>query len=253
MMLKPSLLFFVALFGATLAHADLGGEVPLLPVTIDLKDKQALQRGAKYYMNYCSGCHSLKYMRYNRMAKDLGIIKFDGDIDTDLLENNLIFTHAKEYDPIEISMPATDARQWFGVEPPDLTLVTRKRGVSWVYTYLQSFYEDKTRPFGSNNLLIPGVAMPNVLAPLAGKRIAIRDGNIASSPISHLVLLGGGSMHALEFENMVKDLVTFLAYVGEPMRLERQHMGVFVLAFLFVLLLLVYSLKKIYWKRLKQK
>ena len=114
-------------------------DVELLPIAIDLHDKEKLQRGAKIFMNYCSGCHSLRFMRYNRMATDLGLITFSGAIDSDLLISNLIFTTAKEQDPIVNSMPATDARQWFGRLPPDLSLSARERGAEWIYTYLKSF------------------------------------------------------------------------------------------------------------------
>lgn len=253
MMLKQALIFLTGMLLVTMALASTVNAVALMPVKIDWQDKAALQRGAKLFMNYCSGCHSLQYMRYNRMARDLGLTTFDGEIDTGLLQSNLIFTLAKLYDPVEISMPATDARQWFGIVPPDLSLIARKRSPSWLYTYLHSFYDDDSRPFGVNNLLFPDVAMPNVLAPLAGTRIAIRDRQGKNAAITHLVRLNDGKMTEQEFDRSVLDLVTFLAYVGEPMTLERQRIGKFVLAYLAVFLLLVYLLKRLYWKDLKQK
>ncbi|MCX7118247.1 MAG: cytochrome c1 [Legionellales bacterium] len=225
--------------------------VELLPVSIDLHDQEAMQRGAKIFMNYCSGCHSLKYMRYNRMAKDLGLTKFTGDVDTDLLVNNLIFTTAKIPDPIENSMPEVDARQWFGRVPPDLSLAARERGSSWLYTYLKSFYADKNRPYGANNLLIPDVSMPNVLAPLQGLVIAENGKHPQEQPTPmHLLLVEPGDMSQQQFDSTVRDLVTFLTYVGEPGQLVHHRIGWFVLLFLGMFLAIAYPLKKIYWRNI---
>ncbi|WP_232004095.1 cytochrome c1 [Legionella jordanis] len=217
---------------------------------IDVQDQAKLQRGAKIFMNYCSGCHSLRYMRYNRMAEDLGLTTFSGEIDEDLLFNNLIFTSAKITEPIQIAMPETSARQWFGNLPPDLSLKVRERGADWIYTFLKSFYVDKTRPFGSNNLLLPDLAMPNVLEPLRGEVIAVRQGTDVKSPISHLVLLKRGEMSQPEFDSMLDDLISFLSYVAEPAKLVRYRIGVLVLAFLFIFLVIAYQLKKAYWKKI---
>ena len=235
----------------TTLHANTGDSVELMPVKIDLADKEGLQRGAKLFMNYCSGCHSLRYMRYNRMAMDLGLTTFDGQLDDELLQNNLIFTHATVHDPITISMPPGDARQWFGVVPPDLSLVARKRGEKWLYTYLNSFYEDKSRPFGTNNLLIPNVAMPDVLSPLVGRVIPVRSSREGSNPpIEYLMNMGGGEMTKQEFANAMQELVSFLVYIGEPVKLVRYRAGGFVIAYLCVFLLIGYRLKKNYWKGL---
>ncbi|WP_083503864.1 cytochrome c1 [Legionella nautarum] len=218
----------------------------LLPVKVEVQDKARLQRGAKIFMNYCSGCHSLRYLRYNRMGKDLGLLSFDGQLDKNLLINNLIFTTATIQDPIQISMPATDARQWFGLVPPDLSLVARERGAAWLYTYLKSFYADSSRPFGTNNLLVPEAAMPNVLAPLEGEVVLVRE-NGEQKP--HLLLKGRGEMSQQQFDNLLEDLVGFLVYVSEPAQLIRYRIGIGVLAFLGVFLLVTYSLKKLYWKK----
>ena len=225
-----------------------GTEPTLLPVQVDLHDKAALQRGAAFYMNYCSGCHSLKYMRYNRMAKDLGLTTFSGEVDTDLLVNNLIFTEATPHSPIQIGMPEEDARQWFGVVPPDLSLTARERGLEWIYTYLNSFYADAARPFGANNLLVENVAMPNVLEPLIG-RVIVPDPK--NKNIESLLLVEQGSMSESQFDSALHDLVTFLAYVGEPAQLLRYKIGVGVLVFLFIFLIVAWLLKKVYWKQLK--
>ncbi len=223
----------------------------LLPFHLDLHDRPKLQRGAKVFMNYCSGCHSLRYLRYNRLANDLGLSTFDGRVDENLLYNNLIFTTAKLADPVQIAMPPEDARQWFGVLPPDLSLVARERGPHWLFTYLKSFYADKNRPFGTNNLLVPGAAMPNVLEPLIGKVVLATSASSGALPTSsQLTLLQPGEMSPQEFDSNLEDLITFLVYVGEPARLVRYRLGSAVLIFLSILLLCAWRLKKNYWKNI---
>ncbi len=225
-------------------------EKPLMSPDIDISDKQSLQQGAKLFMNYCSGCHSLRYLRYNSMAHDLGLTTFDGELDKDLLISNLIFTSAPIHSPIEVAMPATDARQWFGVPPPDLSLIARQRGADWLYTYLHSFYEDKKRPFGTNNILIPNVAMPNVLAPLSGRVIFPKNANGIPEPITvqRLFYVGDGQMTKPEFDEAVRTIVTFLVYVGEPHKISHYHLGIFVIIYFSIFLLVVWLLKKNYWK-----
>lgn len=221
-------------------------QMPLLSIKVDTTNQASLQRGARLFMNYCSGCHSLKYMRYNRMAKDLGLVTFDGAIDKPLLQNNLIFTQSKPFDPIQISLPDVDARQWFGKVPPDLSLKARERGSNWIYTYLKSFYTDKKRPFGTNNSLYPDVAMPDALAPLRGTIIGkkLENGQILLQPVAN------GTMTYREFDQSLLDLVTFLSYVANPNQSTASKIGYLVIPFLIILLLIVWQLKKIYWKKL---
>lgn len=244
---KFLLFLCVLIFPLKVAFADEG----LFPININIRDTARLQRGAKIFMNYCSGCHSLRFMRYNRMATDLGLTSFTGEIDNDLLINNLIFTKATVYDPIVNSMSEEDARQWFGKVPPDLSLKARERGAAWLYTYLKSFYVDKARPFGTNNTLLPDVAMPNVLAPLEGTVIVEEKKSKKQS--LRLVLIEQGEMNQNEFDSTLQDLVTFLVYVAEPAKLTRYRVGVFVLIFLGVFLIVGYQLKKIYWKNIHRK
>lgn len=245
--MKKRWLFIVGFF---LVYGTAVGAETLLPVVVNVKEQATLQRGAKIFMNYCSGCHSLRYMRYNRMAVDLGLTVFTGEVDRDLLVNNLIFTSAKPDDPIEISMPATDAREWFGRVPPDLSLSARQHSAAWLFTFLKSFYVDEKRPFGSNNALFPDVGMPNVLAPLAGTVIVRGDqAKIPGSP-HDLVLLEPGEMTEPEFDSTLQDLVSFLVYVAEPAQLIRYRIGVLVLIFLVVFLVVAYRLKKLYWRDL---
>lgn len=247
---KYLLACLIALLAFSSMNWAADNDIALLSVNIDLADQNKLQRGARLYMNYCSGCHALRYMRYNRMAEDLGLTTFTGEVDKDLL-SNLIFTSAKIHDPIQISMPPTDARQWFGIVPPDLSLTARERGADWIYTYLKSFYADKKRPFGANNLLVPEVAMPNILEPLSGRVIAVTSG--AGKAISHLALIKQGEMTPHQFDSAIEDLVNFLVYVGEPAQLIRYRMGVKVIAFLCLFLIVAYLLKKSYWKDVYKK
>jgi ubiquinol-cytochrome c reductase cytochrome c1 subunit len=216
-------------------------EMPLLAVQVDIQNQATLQRGAKLFMNYCSGCHSLRYMRYNQMAKDLGLTTFTGDVDSNLLKNNLIFTQALIHDPIRISMPEVDARQWFGRMPPDLSLVARKYSPSWIYTYLKSFYDDPQRPFGANNLLVPDVAMPNIFAHQSGIKVVYNN---------HLITMVDGEMTAQQFDAMLVDLVTFLTYVAEPVKTTRQHIGIYVMLFLLVAFVVVYWLRIIQLRKI---
>lgn len=247
------ILFCYMAFGAASGIQAAAVSVKLSPVEINLRDKAALQRGAKIFMNYCSGCHSLKYLRYSSMAKGLGLTTFDGSIDKNLLTNNLIFTKANIYDPIQISMPEVDAHEWFGRLPPDLTLSARERGPQWIYNYLKSFYADKNRPYGANNALVPDVSMPNVLAPLQGRVVALNRSRTSNetgqSP--NLVLVESGTMTQQQFESTLQDLVTFLTYAAEPSRLERYRVGIVVVAFLLIFLIPAYRLKKLYWSKVK--
>lgn len=223
---------------------------PLLcaqPPVIDVRNQASLQRGAKVYMNYCSGCHSLKYLRYNQMAEGLGLVGFDGRVDEDLLKNNLIFTQAAINDPIRIALPPEDAKQWFGVVPPDLSLIAREKGADWLYAYLNSFYNDPSRPFGSNNLLQPGVAMPNVLESFIGEMTLEQNSKECSASLS---LVKEGDLPQAQIDSFLQDLVTFLVYVAEPIQTLRQRIGLIVLAFLSVFLLVAIGLKKSYWRKI---
>src|SRR6202166_4543664 len=159
-MLKSWVLISIALLSAGAAVAEEEGGIALLPSGTDIKNTESLQRGARNFMNYCSGCHSLKYLRYNRLAADLKIPESE-------LAGTLMFTSDKVFDTINSAMPK-DAESWYGKQPPDLSLMCRERGVDYCYSFLKGFYVDKTRPWGVNNLYLPGAAMPHVLASLQG-------------------------------------------------------------------------------------
>lgn len=218
----------------------------LWALSTDSDSKPRLQRGAKLFMNYCSGCHSLKYLRYNHMAEGLGLIGPNGRVDEELLKNNLIFTQATVNEPIRIALPLDDAKQWFGVVPPDLSLVAREKGSDWLFAYLSSFYRDDSRPFGTNNLLVPGVAMPNILGPVLGEMTLVPG----KTDTAHLVLAKQGMLSPVQVDRFLQDLIFFLAYVSEPEQASRYRLGLFVEGFLMVFLLIVIGLKRIYWQKI---
>jgi len=221
------------------------GEIALQRSGTDINDVDSLQRGARDFMNYCSGCHSLMYVRYNRMAKDLQIPEKE-------LTANLMFTSQKPFDGIISAMP-DDAAGWFGKQPPDLSLIARERGVDYLYSYLKGFYVDETRPWGVNNLYLPGVAMPHVLVNLQGLQKPVYKSEKDASGSDHMVLVGveqltQGSLSPQEYDGFVRDTVNFLDYAGEPIKAKRQSLGVFVTLFLLVGFVFALLLKKEYWK-----
>ena len=220
------------------------GGPPLQKADIDLHDQASLQRGAKYFVNYCMGCHSLQYMRYNRLAADLGINEI-------ALRENLLFGDAKPGDLMENAMRPEDALKWFGTAIPDLTLVTRWRSPDWVYTYLKSFYVDPTRPYGVNNVVFPLVGMPHGLSDLQGIQEPVLEHahKAGGEPVVVGVkLVEQGSLSPNEYDAMVRDITAFLTYVGEPIQLERQRLGFYVLLFLGFLFIPAYLMKKEFWK-----
>jgi len=232
MMLVPA-----AAFGESAAHLDHAGT--------DINNQASLQRGARNFVNYCLGCHSAKYVRWNRVGADLGISEED-------LQQNLMFTGGKPFDTMQSAMPHAQAIEWFGVAPPDLSLIARSRGVDYLYTFLRSFYADASRPNGVNNLVLPNAAMPHVLADLQGVRTArielvTHDGQ-ATPHIVGLADGAPGTLSAEEYDSFVRDTVNFLDYIGEPVKAKRQSMGIWVVLFLMVFWLFTYLLKKEYWK-----
>lgn len=223
----------------------------------NLTDKASLQRGAKYFTNYCMGCHSAKFSRYERVADDLGIPH------TMMLEN-LVFSDQRIGGLMEIGMSSDNAKKWFGVVPPDLSLVARARSPEWLYTYLRNFYADETRPLGVNNRVFANVGMPHVMIGMQGllqcapgPKLAagggvLRDhmGNPEIDEHCGVLQEGAikGSLNTEEFDSAIYDLVNFLEYLGEPASLKRERMGIFVLLFLSVFFVFAYLLNREYWK-----
>jgi ubiquinol-cytochrome c reductase cytochrome c1 subunit len=241
-----ALLVALAALPAAASGAEHG--FPLTPANADVSNLSSLQRGARNFVNYCQGCHSAKYMRYSQIASDLGLTEDD-------VMANLMFTGTRIYDTMETVMPPAKARQWFGHAPPDLSLIVRSRGADYVYTFLRSFYADPSRPTGVNNAVLPGTAMPHVLAPLQGVqvgRIDKRKGEDGGES-GHLVLEPGlpGDMPAATFDSFVRDTVAFLEYVAEPHKAARLSLGVWVVLFLIMFAAFCWFLYKEYWKDVK--
>ncbi|EGQ8094926.1 cytochrome c1 [Vibrio cholerae] len=223
-----------------------GANVHLDKANNDLTDQASLQNGAKLFMNYCFGCHSTQYQRYERVANDLGI-------PADLMKENLIFDpETKIGQLMENAIPDKSAAKWFGAPPPDLTLVARVRGTDWLYTYLRSFYTDPSRPFGVNNIVFPSVGMPHVLEELQGAPEPIFETKVVDgNEVQHVVGVksrGNGELSEGEYNQAVRDLVNFLEYSGEPMKLERQNLGWWTMGFLVIFTIVVVALKKEYWR-----
>ncbi len=241
-------------------------------IDVDANNKASLQSGAKTYMNYCMGCHSLQYARYERTATDIGIpvelfeanLKFDG-------MSGEIDGAAKIGDLMVNAMPESMAKKWFGAAPPDLTLVARARGTNWLYTYLRNFYTDDSRPYGVNNKVFKDVGMPHVLlelqgltscAPgpvyaanggiksdvLTGEEVLYGEDGKALNPCGRLEVVKEGKMTTEQYDEAMYDLVNFLAYVAEPMAEDRKRLGIYVLLFITLFFVFAYLLNREYWK-----
>ena len=229
---------------------------------VDATDKSSLQRGAQIYMNYCLGCHSLKYARYKKVSEDL-------EIPLDMFEDNLIFGDQKMGDLIQVGMDPKEAKEWFGNTPPDLTLEAGLRGPDWVYTYLKSFYIDESRPLGVNNKVYENVGMPHVLVDLQGTPQSVcrqipyvaENGGIRQDPLSGERLTqeqcgfleveaGTGQLNPEEFDEAMLDLTNFLAYMTDPMKTEREPIGTYTLLYLFIFTMLSYLLYREFKKDL---
>ena len=214
-MKKNILIFLMALLPAVTMAA--GGGVHLDKAPVNLSDKASLQRGAQTFVNYCLSCHSATYMRYNRMGQDLGMTDEE-------VKANMIFTGAKVGETMDIAMSGEMGEKFFGITPPDLSVITRARGADYVYTYLRTFYADETRPFGVNNKVLGNASMP------------------------HVLWAQQESMSAAEYDQFVGDLTNFMVYLAEPAALKRASMGPWVLLFIAVFTFIAYLMKKEYWK-----
>lgn len=227
------------------ANVYAAGGGKLMDMEVDLSNQESLQRGAKTFVNYCLSCHSAAYMRFNRMGEDLGITD-------DVLKANFMFGTDKVGDTMKISMREADSLRFFGVIPPDLSVTARSRGADWLYTYFKTFYVDESRPFGMNNLAFKDVGMPHVLWELQGvqrlAKVENDDGLPHAPTYEDLELVSPGTMSEKEYDRMVRDLVNFMVYLGEPIKLQRGKIGVWVMLYLFVFMIVAYMLKKEYWR-----
>ncbi|MBV35558.1 cytochrome c1 [Kangiella spongicola] len=276
-----------------------GGEVtyPNDKVNVNYGDKASLQNGAKLFVNYCQGCHSMEYVRYSRVAQDLDLSEEEAQL--------LILGEGKLGDTMDKSMDPDLAKKWFGVNPLDLSMVARVRGNDWVYNYLRAFYIDKSRPFDVNNTVFPGVGMPHILADLQGLQMksdellaveeiissgkaridelkaTVKDKEASAGAVEKaqeaiakleneiheaeqeiaeisrqgkmFTIVEEGSMTPEEYDHAVRDLVAFMAYTANPVKLKSKEIGLWSLLFLLILLVLAYFLKKEFWKDIKKK
>ena len=260
-----SLLLVFPLFAFAAGGAKPCGTIDCDAFEPDLHDNASLQRGAKYFVNYCMGCHSMSFMRYERISTDLGIAP-------EIIQQNLNFAGGNIGSLMTIAAPAKVQKKWFGAAPPDLTLVARARGNEWLYTYLRNFYQDETRPYGVNNRVFTDVAMPHAMLELQGMAqcapgpVHAENGGIkrdpltreeilvdaktgeALNPCGRLVVEKAGKLKQVEFDQAVGDLVSFLAYAGEPAALKRQRMGVYALFFVSLFFVFAWLLNREYWK-----
>ncbi len=255
--MKKLLLTYLLLCLPMVAFA--GGGLKLDKADINLENKDSLRAGAKLFVNYCLSCHSASYMRYNRMGKDLSMS------DDQVTQNLMFVADFEKKDSGEpkkigslmtVAMKTKEAKKYFGTAVPDLTVTARARGADWLYSYLTSFYADEQRPFGVNNTVFPSVGMPHVLWELDGlkQRVPKKDKNgviikdHSGHDVMELVPLTKGTMSPVEYKRAMNDLVNFMVYMGEPIKLERQSIGIFVMFFLLVFFVFAYLLKKEYWK-----
>ncbi len=216
--------------------------IDLQQANFDPEDRASILQGAKTFVKYCLGCHSIKHIRYQRIAKDF--IIDDKKVLTEIAPQG-----ASIYDQMHTAMNAHDSAKWFGVEPPDLSLISRSRSADWLYSYLKSFYTDPSKPLGTNNLIFKDVGMPNVLWQVQGEQKAIfTTEDDGQQTFEKFVIEKPGTLTEEEFDTMVNDLVNFLVYVGEPVKLERERIGKYVLFYLGMFLLIAYLLKKEYWE-----
>lgn len=240
-----SLLVMSAFFVTSPAMAA-GGGPELAPANIDRDNINSLQRGAANFMNYCSGCHSAQYVRYNTIGRDL-------DLSEEMLIDNLMFNAEKTFETIQASMPANDAARWYGTAPPDLSLLARSKGVDHVYNFLKGFYVSDESPTGVDNLVLSGTSMPHVLWELQGYQAARfedhsnEDGSITTT-FEGFEQLTAGKMDSEDYDDFVRDTVNFLAYIADPIRSDRRKIGVWVLMFLTFFYIVANMLKKQIWK-----
>ena len=236
----------LALFGATQGFA--AGGAALEHADIEPGNIASLQRGARNFMNYCSGCHSAKYVRFSTIGEDL-------ELSDEQLSENLMFNAEKTFETIKVSMPVAAAERWFGVAPPDLSLIGRAKGADYIYSFLKGFYVQEESPTGVDNTVLAGTSMPHVLWELQGYQRAIftehTDDGVTSKHFEGFETLTEGSLDAEAYDEFVRDTVNFLVYIAEPIRSERRTLGVWVLIYLIFFWIIAVMLKKQIWKDVK--
>ena len=247
-MIKRQLIGAVATLTALLAVPGVyaaGGGAALEKANLEPGNLASLQRGARNFMNYCSGCHSAQYVRFNTIGRDL-------ELSEEQMIDNLMFNAEKTFETIQTAMPPADAERWFGTAPPDLSLKARARGSDWIYTFLKSFYVAEDSPTGVDNLVLPGTSMPNVLWQRQGLQRAVfsehEEDGVTTRHFEGFEALTPGTMDAEDFDEFVRDTTNFLAYIAEPVRADRRKIGTWVIIYLLVFLIIARMLKKQIWK-----
>ena len=210
--------------------------VELTKAPIDLTDNQSLQRGARTFVNYCLNCHSANYMRYSNLV-DIGL-------SPETIKRDLMFNADKIGDTMAVNMPVKDSKKWFGVTPPDLSVVARSRGADWIYSYMRGFYSDPSRAMGWNNTVLLNSAMPHILWELEGEKIL----NLETKQLEKF---SAGKLNTKEYDSLIADLTNYLVFMSEPDQLKRKKMGYYVIGFLLLLLFLTINLKKEFWRDIK--
>ncbi len=253
-MKKQLLALIIALVPALAMAAPAGRLDPMQP---DIYNFESLHNGARLFVNYCMGCHSAEHQRFSRTAEDLGIPQ-------EVIEENLILSPQQAYnDQMRIAMAPEDAEAWFGTVPPDLSLITRLHGPSYVYSLLRGYYLEEGRAFGVNNSVFADIGMPHVLIDLQGEYELVCDPNstevrtidplkgTVANPRDCFRQVRAGSLSPAEYDQAVYDLTNFLVYVGEPSKYQSDRLGPKVLLFIFVFFIFSYLLKKEYWRDIK--
>ena len=252
--MKKILFSLIAAFGiATGAHAAGGGGPAWDKAPVNTKDNASLQNGAKLFVNYCLSCHSAAFMRFNRL-KDIGLTDQD-------IKENLLFTTDKVGETMKAAINPNQAKEWFGANPPDLTVIARSRagaqgsGADYLYTFLRTFYRDETKATGWNNLAFPSVGMPHVLWELQGERRALFDVVSHDGQETHVFKgweqISKGKMTEQEYDKAVGDLVNYLQWMGEPAQDKRKTLGMWVLAYLAIFIFVAWRLNAAFWKDVK--
>ncbi len=250
MLIKRAILLSLWAFAwSGLAHGA-GGGPELEKAQNDVDNVASLQRGARNFMNYCSGCHSAEYVRYKTIAEDL-------ELSEDQVVDNLMFNAEKTFETIQVNMPEDQSKRWFGRTPPDLSLMARSKGTDYIYNFLRGFYVDPDSPTGVDNAFLAGTSMPHVLWELQGFQDAVfevrqeegDDGEVVNvTEFKGFEPITAGTMSAEAFDAFVRDTVNFLEYISEPIRSTRRVLGTWVLMFLIFFYIVASMLKKQIWK-----
>ena len=251
--MKKLILVLVATLGlAAAVHANEGGPA-WDKAPNKTNDLGSLQNGAKLFVNYCLNCHSAAYMRFNRL-KDIGLTEQQ-------IKDNLLFTTEKVGETMKVAMDPKQAKDWFGANPPDLTVISRSRsgaggtGADYLYTYLRTYYRDAGKATGWNNLAYPNVAMPNVLWELQGQRKPVyeelEEHGHKISVFKGWQQVTPGTMTPLQYDTAIGDLVGYLQWMGEPAQNTRVRIGVWVLLFLLLMTFAAWRLNASFWKDVK--